>query len=244
MSRSEAKARAEALGANVASSVSAKTDYVVIGADAGSKATRAAALGVQTLDEAAWLALAGSAASGVISRLDRRVRTAGIEAETGPFLDLERAVTQAAPEQSSPAGKLAARSVARSGVVTCASSAAAVVAAAVARRAGRGSPADPGPARHRTAAAPAGTGRATTTRRQTAARTARLGGSRRKGGRSHAMHRTKRPVRHLGSAAASRSAQQAKVQAEAKPIKAASLPQPQPEPTEPGQEPRRGRSPS
>jgi DNA ligase (NAD+) len=62
MSRSEAKARAEALGANVASSVSAKTDYVVIGADAGSKAARAAALGVTTLDEAAWLDLAGVAA--------------------------------------------------------------------------------------------------------------------------------------------------------------------------------------
>jgi DNA ligase (NAD+) len=61
MSRSEAKARAEALGANVASAVSAKTDYVVIGADAGSKAARAAALGVHTLDEAAWLALARSA---------------------------------------------------------------------------------------------------------------------------------------------------------------------------------------
>ncbi len=59
MSRSEAKARAEALGANVASSVSAKTDYVVIGADAGSKAKRAAALGLATLDEAAWLDLAG-----------------------------------------------------------------------------------------------------------------------------------------------------------------------------------------
>jgi DNA ligase (NAD+) len=61
MSRSEAKARAEALGANVASSVSGKTDFVVIGTDAGSKAARAAALGVQVLDEATWLALAGSA---------------------------------------------------------------------------------------------------------------------------------------------------------------------------------------
>jgi DNA ligase (NAD+) len=59
MSRSEAKARAEALGANVASSVSAKTNFVVIGADAGSKAAKAATLGVTALDEAAWLKLAG-----------------------------------------------------------------------------------------------------------------------------------------------------------------------------------------
>jgi DNA ligase (NAD+) len=60
MSRSEAKARAEALGANVTGSVSAKTDYVVAGADPGSKATKAAALGVKLLDEADWLALAAA----------------------------------------------------------------------------------------------------------------------------------------------------------------------------------------
>jgi DNA ligase (NAD+) len=58
MSRSEAKARAEAMGAAVTSSVSAKTDFVVVGADAGSKATKAAALGVTTLSEADWLKLA------------------------------------------------------------------------------------------------------------------------------------------------------------------------------------------
>jgi DNA ligase (NAD+) len=63
MSRSEAKARAEALGANVTSSVSAKTDFVVTGTDPGSKATKAAALGVKLLDEPEWLALAGEAAS-------------------------------------------------------------------------------------------------------------------------------------------------------------------------------------
>ena len=55
MSRGEAKARAEALGAKVAGSVSKKTDFVIVGADAGSKARKAADLGVTVLDEAAWL---------------------------------------------------------------------------------------------------------------------------------------------------------------------------------------------
>ena len=57
MTRGEAKARAEALGAKVAGSVSKKTDYVVIGAGAGAKAKKAGELGVATLDEAEWLAL-------------------------------------------------------------------------------------------------------------------------------------------------------------------------------------------
>jgi DNA ligase (NAD+) len=60
MTRAEAKATAEARGAKVASSVSGKTDYVVVGADAGSKARKAAELGVTVLSEAEWQELIGS----------------------------------------------------------------------------------------------------------------------------------------------------------------------------------------
>ena len=57
MTRAEAKAKAQKLGAKVAGSVSSHTDYVVVGADAGSKAKKAAELGIKTLTEADFLAM-------------------------------------------------------------------------------------------------------------------------------------------------------------------------------------------
>ena len=61
MSRDEAKAQAEALGARSAGSVSAKTDLVVAGPGAGSKLKQAEKLGVAVIDEAAWAAIVRAA---------------------------------------------------------------------------------------------------------------------------------------------------------------------------------------
>lgn len=59
MSRSEAKEKAKELGFKVGSSVSANTDIVVCGSDAGSKAKKAQELGVQIISEADWLEMLG-----------------------------------------------------------------------------------------------------------------------------------------------------------------------------------------
>ncbi|MEN3976320.1 NAD-dependent DNA ligase LigA [Emcibacter sp. SYSU 3D8] len=59
MTRDEAKARAQAMGAKVAGSVSKKTDLVIAGPGAGSKLAQAQALGVAVIDEDGWIEMAG-----------------------------------------------------------------------------------------------------------------------------------------------------------------------------------------
>jgi DNA ligase (NAD+) len=57
MSRAEAKSRAEEMGAKVSSAISKKTDILVAGLDGGSKNLKAISLGIEVIDEKAWVML-------------------------------------------------------------------------------------------------------------------------------------------------------------------------------------------
>ncbi len=89
MSRDEAKDRLTAAGAKVSGSVSRKTDYVVAGAEAGSKLEKATALGITVIDEAALLSL-----------LDAPAEKSASENEPQPAETEEK---QAAPSVDLPA---------------------------------------------------------------------------------------------------------------------------------------------